>query len=70
MRSSGMNAITPTNVPVNRREVADGLADRNRVRKLAMFLGLDAESVAEGLVEAVRRDMSRSGDAHRLHTAA
>lgn len=35
-----------------------GLARRNRVRELALFLGMDAGVVAEGLVEAVERDPS------------
>jgi hypothetical protein len=65
-----VNAITPTDVSLNRREVVDELADRNRVRELASFLGLDAESVAEGLVEAVAREMSQGGGAYRLHSAA
>jgi hypothetical protein len=65
-----MNAITPANVSLTRREVVDGLADRNRVRELASFLGLDAESVAEGLVEAVQRDLSRAGGVYRLNTTA
>jgi hypothetical protein len=43
-------------VPPDRRTVVVGLAHRERVRELARFLGLDAESVAEGLVEAVDRD--------------
>ena len=56
MRSEDMKRITLVRVPPDRRTVVVGLAHRDRVRELAKFLGLDAESVAEGLVDAVDRD--------------
>lgn len=46
-----------------------GLAHRERVRELARFLGLDAESIAEGLVDAVDRDPALRQSAY-LHRAA
>jgi hypothetical protein len=61
---------TPTDVKLNRRAVVDGLADRNRVRELAVYLGLDSDSVAEGLLEAVRRDVTRFNGGYRVHRAA
>ena len=64
-----MERITLPRVPRERRSVVVGLAHRERVRELAKFLGLDAESVAEGLVEAVDRDPSLRRSA-LLHRAA
>ena len=46
-----------------------GLAHRERVRELAKFLGLDAESIAEGLVDAVDRDPALRQSTY-LHRAA
>ncbi len=43
------------------------LAASQRVRELANFLGLDAESVAEGLVEAVQRDVTGAGETLQPH---
>jgi hypothetical protein len=62
-----MDRITLVRVPPDRRTVEIGLAHRERVRELAKFLGLDARSVAEGLVQAVERDASlkRSTLLHR-----
>jgi hypothetical protein len=51
-----MERISLVRVPPDRRTVVIGLAHRERVRELARFLSLDAESIAEGLVEAVDRD--------------
>jgi hypothetical protein len=53
-----MDRFTLVRVPPDRRTIVIGLAHRERVRELARFLGLDAESVAEGLVEAVEQDVS------------
>jgi hypothetical protein len=53
-----MERITLVRVPPDRRTVEIGLAHRERVRELAKFLGLDAGTVAEGLVQAVERDAS------------
>jgi hypothetical protein len=62
-----MDRFTLERVPQDRRNVVSGLAHRERVRELAKFLGLDAGSVAEGLVEAVENDSSlrRSPLLHR-----
>jgi hypothetical protein len=67
VRIENMERITLVRVPPDRRTVVIGLTHRERVRELAKFLGLDAESVAEGLVEAVERDPSlrRSTLLHR-----
>jgi hypothetical protein len=46
-----------------------GLAHRERVRELARFIGLDAEAIADGLVEAVDRDPALRQSAY-LHRAA
>ncbi len=46
-----------------------GLAHRERVRELARFLGLEAETIAEGLVDAVERDPGLQVSSHR-HRAA
>ena len=54
----GMDRITLERVPQESRTVVVGLARRDRVQELAKFLGLDAKSVAEGLVEAVEHDPS------------
>lgn len=54
----GMDRITLERVPQEPRTLVVGLARRDRVRELAKFLGLDAKSVAEGLVEAVEHDPS------------
>ncbi len=61
-----MDRFTLERVPQDRPAVV-GLAHRERVRELAKFLGLDAGSVAEGLVEAVEHDSSlrRSPLLHR-----
>ena len=56
MRIEDMERISLVRVPPDRRTVVVGLAHRERVQELAKFLGLDAESIAEGLVEAVDRD--------------
>jgi hypothetical protein len=66
-RVESMERITLVRVPPDRRTVVVGLTHRERVRELAKFLGLDAGSVAEGLVEAVENDSSlrRSPLLHR-----
>ena len=67
MRLEGMERITLVRVPPARRAAVIGLAHRERVQELAKFLGLDAESVAEGLVEAVEQDpaLRRTSLMHR-----
>jgi hypothetical protein len=64
-----MERISLVRVPPDRRTVVIGLAHRERVRELARFLSLDAESIAEGLVEAIDRDPALSQNVH-LHRAA
>jgi hypothetical protein len=51
-----MERFTLVRVSPDRRTVEIGLAHRERVRELAKYLGLDAGTVAEGLVQAVERD--------------
>lgn len=69
MRLEDMERISLVRVPPDRRTVVVGLAHRERVQELAKFLGLDAESIAEGLVEAVDRDPALS-QSTLLHRAA
>jgi hypothetical protein len=69
MRIEDMERISLVRVPTDRRTVVVGLAHRERVRELARFLGLDAESIAEGLVEVVERDPALRQSAY-LHRAA
>lgn len=69
MRSEDMKRITLVRVPPDRRTVVVGLSHRERVRELARFLGLDAEAVAEGLVDAIDRDPALRQNA-LLHRAA
>jgi hypothetical protein len=69
MRLEDMERISLVRVPPDRRTVVVGLAHRERVRELAKFLGLDAESVAEGLVDAVDRDPALRQSTY-LHRAA
>lgn len=42
----------------SRRTVVAHIAGRERVRSLAALLGMDAQAVAEGLLEAVANDPS------------
>ena len=69
MRIEDMERISMVRVPPDRRTVVIGLAHRERVRELARFLSLDAESIAEGLVEAIDRDPALRQSAY-LHRAA
>ena len=64
-----MERISLVRVPPDRRTVVVGLAHRERVRELARFLGLDAESIAEGLVEAVDRDPALRQSTYLHHAA-
>jgi hypothetical protein len=64
-----MDRFTLERVPRDRRNFVSGLAHRERVLELAKFLGLDAGSVAEGLVEAVENDSSLR-QSPLLHRAA
>lgn len=64
-----MERISLVRVPPDRQTVVIGLAHRERVRELGRFLGLDAEVIAEGLVEAVDRDPALRQSAY-LHRAA
>ena len=58
LRLISMESNTLERVQRERRIAVIRLANRERVRELAKFLGLDAGSVAEGLVEAVEHDPS------------
>lgn len=69
MRIEEMERISLVRVPPDRRTVVIGLAHRERVRELARFIGLDAEVIADGLVEAVDRDPALRQSAY-LHRAA
>lgn len=69
MRVEDMERISLVRVPPDRRTVVIGLAHRERVRELARFIGLDAEAIADGLVEAVDRDPALRQSAY-LHRAA
>lgn len=69
MRIEEMERISLVRVPPDRRTVVIGLAHRERVRELARFIGLDAEAIADGLVEAVDRDPALRQSAY-LHRAA
>lgn len=64
-----MERISRVRVPPDRRTVVVGLAHRERVRELARFLGLDAESVAEGLVDVVERDPALRRSTYLHHAA-
>lgn len=64
-----MERISLVRVPPDRRTVVIGLAHRERVRELARFLGLEAEAIAEGLVDAVEHDPALRDSSH-LHRAA
>ena len=68
-RIEDMERISLVRVSPDRRTVVVGLAHRERVQELARFLGMDAESIAEGLVEAVDRDPALS-QSTLLHHAA
>ena len=65
----GMERISHVRVAPDRRTVVVGLAHRERVRELARFLGMDAESIAEGLVDAVDRDPALRQSAYLRHAA-
>ena len=65
-RLMGMNTFAPTVVAPDRSKIVEDLASQNRVRNLARFLGFDAQVVAEGLVEAVQRDVLRECETLRM----
>jgi hypothetical protein len=54
-------------VAPEQRAIVAELAASNRVRELANFLELDAESVAEGLVKAAQRDLAPGRYTPRPH---
>lgn len=64
-----MERISLVRVPPDRRTVVVGLAHRERVRELARFLGMDAESIAEGLVDAIDRDPALRLSSYLRHAA-
>ena len=67
--SEKVDAIPPNLTPRQRRVLADRIAHRERVRDLAVFLGLEPDVIAAGLVEAVERDATLRAGA-TLHNAA
>ena len=64
-----MERTSPVRTAPDRETAVVGLAHRERVRELARFLGMDAESVAEGLVEVVDRDPALRQSTHLRHAA-
>ena len=64
-----MERISQIRVPPDRRTVVVGLAHRERVRELARFIGMDAECIAEGLVDVVDRDPALRQSAYLRHAA-
>lgn len=64
-----MERISHVRLAPDRRTVVVGLAHRERVRELARFLGVDTESVAEGLVDAVDHDPALRQSAYLRHAA-
>jgi hypothetical protein len=70
MRSVDMNRNSPVRQEWRRRSDLVELASRQKVRELAVFLGLDAGVVAEGLVDAVQRDPALRRNPHLQHSHA
>ena len=64
-----MERTSHAQVATDRHTVIAGLAHRERVRELARFLGMDAESVAEGLVEVLDRDPALRHSTNLRHAA-
>ncbi|WP_249020269.1 hypothetical protein [Conexibacter sp. S30A1] len=62
MRSSETMEATPSNLSP-RHVPIDRVAQRERVRELARFLGLEPEAIAAGLLHAVERDPNLRGRA-------
>jgi hypothetical protein len=56
MRLRVMERTTPVPRGFQRRTVVVEVGRRKNVRDLASFLGLDANAVAEGLVDVAERD--------------
>jgi hypothetical protein len=70
MRQWDMNSINLGRTTNGQRNVIAQLGRRKNVRDLADFLGINPQVVAEGLVEAARRDPTLRLVAVRHHTAA
>jgi len=65
-----MDTQAPIRAAAEQEAIVAGLAASVRVRELANFLGLDAEAVAEGLVEAVQRDLADGRETLPLHLSS
>jgi len=66
MRQLVMNSTNLAQQARSQHALVAQLGGRKKVRDLADFLGLDSYAVAEGLIEAVRRDSRlRLNLAHR-----
>ena len=70
MRQWDMNSINLGRTINGEHTLATQLGRRKNVRDLADFLGINPQVVAEGLVEAARRDPTLRLVAVRHHTAA
>jgi hypothetical protein len=62
-----MNTLAPTQVAPDRYAMVAELSTQSRIRGLANFLGLNAESVAQGLVEAIERDRDHQHELLQAH---
>jgi len=69
MRLENMKDISLVQRKDDRGVFIARLAERERVRDLASFLGIGSQAIAEGLVEAVERDPSLRHLGH-VHRAA
>ncbi len=67
IRLGDMDSNALMRMATEQEAIVAELAASQRVRELANFLGLDAESVAEGLVEAVQRDVTGAGETLQPH---
>jgi hypothetical protein len=64
-----MERNTPVRQECKRRTLVAEVGSRQNVRELARFLGLDANIVAEGLLEAAERDRMLKRHARACHAA-
>jgi hypothetical protein len=60
---------TPARWGWERATLTVDVGRRKNVRELASFLGLDAKVIAEGLIDAVERDLALKRFAAVLHAA-
>jgi hypothetical protein len=69
MRLRAMERNDPVRQEWKRRTLVAEVGSRQNVRELARFLGLEANTVAEGLVEAAERDQALKQHARACHAA-